>query len=105
MLRTLLSLLLLLITTNLWSATVENVRLSTSEQGTRLVFDLDSKVQYSTFTLANPDRLVIDLKASKQNKTLAMPKLAGTPVRAIRHAQWDKNTLRLVLDLNHAVKY
>jgi len=105
MLRTLLSLLLLLITANLWSATLEGVRLSNSAQGTRLVFDLDSKVQYSTFTLTNPNRLVIDLKASKQNKTLAMPKFSGTPVRAIRHAKWDKNTLRLVLDLHHAVKY
>ncbi|OUR64935.1 N-acetylmuramoyl-L-alanine amidase [Methylophaga sp. 42_25_T18] len=105
MLRTLLSLLLLLIAPNLWSATVENVRLSTSEQGTRLVFDLDSKVQYSTFTLANPDRLVVDLKYSKQNKTLVIPKLADTPIRAIRHAMWDKNTLRLVLDLKHTVKF
>mgnify|MGYP000636147384 CR=1 FL=1 len=105
MLRILLSLLLLLVTSNLWSATVEGVRLSRSDLGTRLVFDLDNKVQYSTFTLANPDRLVIDLKYSKQNKTLVIPKLSDTPVRAIRHAMWKKNTLRLVLDLDHAVKH
>lgn len=105
MLRILLGPLLLLISSTVWSATIENVRLSNSEQGTRLVFDLDSKVQYSTFTLSNPDRLVIDLKSSKQNKTLVIPKLTGSPVRAIRHAMWDKKTLRLVLDLNHSVKY
>lgn len=105
MLRILLSLLLIITSTNLWATTVERVRLAQSEQGTRLVFDLDSSFKYKTFTLTNPDRLVIDLKNSKQTKKLAIPSLTGTPVRAIRHALWDNNTLRLVLDLNQAVKY
>lgn len=105
MLRILLSLFLFLISANLWSASVDGVRLSHSQQGTRLVFDLDSDVQFNSFTLNNPDRLVIDLNYSKQNKKLSLPSFTDTPIRAIRHAVWNKNTLRLVLDLNHAVKY
>jgi N-acetylmuramoyl-L-alanine amidase len=105
MLRILLSLLLLSLSGSLWSASVEQVRLSPSDKGTRLVFDLDASVQYKSFTLKNPDRLVIDLKYSKQNKKFAVPALTETPIKAIRHAAFNKNTLRLVVDLKHAVIY
>jgi len=105
MLRTLLSLLLLSLSGNLWSASVEQVRLSSSDKGTRLVFDLNAYVQYKSFTLKNPDRLVIDLKASKQDKKFAVPDLTETPIKKIRHAAFNQNTLRLVIDLKQAVSY
>jgi N-acetylmuramoyl-L-alanine amidase len=105
MLRILLSLLLLSLCGNLWSASVEQVRLSSSDKGTRLVFDLDASVQYKSFTLKNPDRLVIDLKYSKQDKSFAIPELAETPIKTIRHAAFNRNTLRLVVDLKYAVSY
>jgi N-acetylmuramoyl-L-alanine amidase len=105
MLRILLSLLLLSLSGNLWSASVEQVRLSSSDKGTRLVFDLNAYVQYKSFTLKNPDRLVIDLKASKQDKKFAVPDLTETPIKKIRHAAFNQNTLRLVIDLKQAVSY
>jgi N-acetylmuramoyl-L-alanine amidase len=105
MLRILLSLFIFSFSVNLAAATVEGIRISSSEHTTRLVLDLDKNVQYKTFTLENPNRLVLDLQRSKQNKTLVSPSFSGTPIRAMRHAQWNKTTLRLVFDLKQPVKY
>jgi len=104
MLRFLLSLLFVISATNAWSTTIEGLRLSQSNQDTRLVFDLDSNVQYKIFTLANPDRIVIDLKKTHKTSTFTIPKLTGSLIDDIRYAT-DKNKLRIVLDLDHAVKF
>lgn len=52
------------------------------------------------FTLANPDRVVIDIDRVPPI-LLALPKnYAGKLVKAIRFGQFDKTTSRIVLDLN-----
>ena len=60
--------------------------------------------QHNIFTLRGPDRLVIDLKDSRLAKSLtSMP--AGTgAVRSIRSAIRADGQLRVVLDLNTAVR-
>ena len=103
--RFFLSLLLLTLSINGWATTIDGVRLSQSSADTRLVFDLSGKVNYKLFTLNNPNRLVIDLKYTKQPKSLVLPNLKDTPIRNIRYAEWDKNTLRIVLDLSKSLKY
>lgn len=103
--RFFLSLLLLTLSINGWATTIDGVRLSQSSLDTRLVFDLSDKVNYHLFTLNNPERLVIDLKYTKQPKSLPIPDLKNTPIRSIRYAEWDKNTLRIVLDLSKSLKY
>lgn len=105
MLRSLLSLLLLISSFTAWSNSLEGIRLSQSGIDTRLVFDLKSEVKYKTFTLENPDRLVIDLKNTKRPRKLIIPELTKTPIKAIRHATWDKNSLRVVIDLEHPQQY
>ncbi|MFW5451862.1 MAG: N-acetylmuramoyl-L-alanine amidase [Methylophagaceae bacterium] len=103
--RFLLSLLLLTLSANAWATTIAGVRLSHSNTDTRLVFDLSDKVDYSLFTLKNPDRLVIDFKQTKQPRTLALPDLKNTPIRNLRYATWDKKVLRVVLDLDKPLQY
>lgn len=105
MLRLCLSLILLITSINTWSANIQSVRLSQSDSDSRLVIDLDTAFQYSIFSLANPARLVIDLKNTIQTQPLSLPDLLNSPIRGIRHAKWDKNTLRLVLDLHHKVDF
>ncbi len=105
MLRIFLSLLLLTVSINTWSASIEGLRLSQSNENTRLVFDLNRSVDYKTFTLSNPDRIVIDFLRTIKPTQLKIPDLSQSPIRNIRHAAWDKNTLRVVLDLKHALKY
>jgi N-acetylmuramoyl-L-alanine amidase len=105
MLRFCLSLILLMISSNAWSANIQAMRLSQAGSETRLVIDLDTAFQYEVFSLANPARLVVDIKNTLQTNQLILPELLNSPIRAIRYASWEKNTLRLVLDLHHKVRY
>ena len=84
--------------------TVENIRIWSENNKTRVVLDLSRPVEHNIFTLRGPDRLVIDLKDSRLAKTLAqMPQGAGT-VKTIRSAIRANGQLRVVLDLNTAVR-
>jgi len=96
--------LLLLSAAAVAGSTVENVRIWSENNKTRVVLDLSRSVHHSIFTLRGPDRLVIDLKDSRLAKSLvAMPQGAGS-VRAIRSAVRANGQLRVVLDLNVAVR-
>ena len=98
------ALLLLLASAAFAGSTVENVRIWSESNKTRVVLDLSQSVQHSIFTLRGPDRLVIDLKDSRLAKTLtSMPTGTGA-VRSIRSAIRADGQLRVVLDLNTAVR-
>jgi N-acetylmuramoyl-L-alanine amidase len=97
-------LLLLLTSAAFAGSTVENVRIWSENNKTRVVLDLSQSVQHSIFTLRGPDRLVVDLKDSRLAKALtSMPQGAGA-VRSIRSAIRADGQLRVVLDLNTAVR-
>jgi N-acetylmuramoyl-L-alanine amidase len=84
--------------------TVENVRIWSESNKTRVVLDLSQPVEHNIFTLRGPDRLVIDLKDSRLGRELMqMPQGAGA-VSAIRSAVRADGQLRVVLDLNAAVR-
>jgi N-acetylmuramoyl-L-alanine amidase len=84
--------------------TVENIRIWSENDKTRVVLDLSHPVEHNIFTLRGPDRLVIDLKDSRLSGALSnMPRGAGT-VRSIRSAVRANGQLRVVLDLNTAVR-
>ena len=105
MLRFCLSLILLMISSNAWSANIQAMRLSQAGSETRLVVDLDRAFQYDLFPLTNPPRLVVDIKHTSQSGPLIIPDLLNSPIRTIRYANRKEDTLRLVLDLRHAVRY
>ena len=103
-LRFTICLFLLLSSAAFAGSTVENVRIWSENNKTRVVLDLSRSVQHSIFTLRGPDRLVIDLKDSRLAKSLqSMPQGAGA-VRSIRSAVRADGQLRVVLDLNTAVR-
>lgn len=84
--------------------TVENIRIWSENNKTRVVLDLSDPVEHNIFTLRGPDRLVIDLKNSRLTTALSqMPRGAGS-VRSIRSAIRANGQLRVVLDLNTAVR-
>jgi N-acetylmuramoyl-L-alanine amidase len=97
--------LLTLLTSLAWAGTtVENVRIWSENNKTRVVLDLSRSVEHNIFTLRGPDRLVIDLKDSRLAVSLrSMPQGAGA-VRSIRSAVRSNGQLRVVLDLNTAVR-
>jgi len=87
------------------ATTVEQIRVSQNDRVTRLVLDMEKSANFKSFKLENPHRLVIDVENGKTNSKLTVPSLAGTPINNIRQGQHDPNTLRLVLDLKHAVDF
>lgn len=103
--RLLLSFCLLFVSSFVWADSVQGIRVSHDDRSARLVFDLNARADYNTFTLENPNRLVIDIKNFRQRNKLTIPSLADTPVKSVRYAAYDRETLRIVLDLAHEVQY
>lgn len=103
--RLFLGLIMLMLTATAHSASVENIRVSQNDNMTRVVLDLDKALEYKSFTLTNPHRLVVDIKAARVNKALIAPTFNSAVVDKIRHAQHDQNTYRLVFDLKQATDY
>ena len=96
--------LILLCTAAQAATTVENIRIWAENGKTRVVLDLSRPASHSIFTLRGPDRLVVDLKSSRLSDSLkAMPSGTGS-VRSIRSAVRANGQLRVVLDLNEAVR-
>ncbi|WP_197721705.1 N-acetylmuramoyl-L-alanine amidase [Ectopseudomonas mendocina] len=82
---------------------VRSVRLWRAPDNTRLVFDLSGPVQHSVFTLAAPDRIVIDVTGAKLATSLDQLSLANTPITGVRSAQRSAEELRVVIDLSAPV--
>ncbi len=98
------ALLLLLVPAVFAETTVENIRIWSENNKTRVVLDLSDSVPHNIFTLRGPDRVVLDLKNSRLASDLtAMPRGTGS-VRTIRSALRADGQLRVVLDLNRAVR-
>jgi N-acetylmuramoyl-L-alanine amidase len=85
------------------AATVENVRAWSGPEGTRVVFELSGPAEHRVFALADPDRVVIDLPGSSAANALTLADPKGS-VTALRSGPRPGGELRLVLELNQAVK-
>lgn len=86
------------------SATVNGVRVWRAPDHTRLVLDLDAPVQHSLTLANNPNRIILDVPATKMNSDLvAKLQLADTPVIIVRSSVQNKTDLRLVMDLKSKV--
>jgi N-acetylmuramoyl-L-alanine amidase len=81
---------------------VNAIRIWAAPEYTRTVLDLSGAVEYKVFMLDNPARLVLDLQgiSAKPNLTLA----PGGLVQGLRIGNLQRGELRLVIDLNAAVK-
>ncbi len=93
-----------LLSVTVTAAEVGAVRLWRAPDHTRLVLDLSEEVSFSTLSLDNPARFVVDLKDSRLTSSLAALPLAGTPISQVRSGIRKGKDLRLVLDLQSKVK-
>jgi N-acetylmuramoyl-L-alanine amidase len=82
---------------------VNGIRLWSGPEGTRAVFELTSPVEHRVFSLADPDRVVIDLPNTAAAGSLVLPEARGV-VSAVRTAPRPGGELRVVLELNTAAK-
>ncbi|TCV92609.1 N-acetylmuramoyl-L-alanine amidase AmiC [Biostraticola tofi] len=84
------------------------VRIWPASSYTRVTIESGSALHYRQFVLTNPDRLVIDISGVHLNSVLrSMGKLVqgSDPYLAnIRAGQFDKQTLRVVLELKQRVE-
>ncbi|MHC8397783.1 N-acetylmuramoyl-L-alanine amidase [Pseudomonas sp. LB3P93] len=83
---------------------IRNARLWRSDDKLRLVFDLSGPVQYKTFSLSAPDRLIIDLSGASLSGDFSQLALGDTVIRSIRSGHFGQGDTRIVLDLNAAVQ-
>jgi N-acetylmuramoyl-L-alanine amidase len=78
---------------------VDNGRISELAKGTEVVFALNAPVNYSSFLLDNPPRLVVDLNDAKLSRFQANLGLHSTDVQTVRAGVRRGVNLRLVVDL------
>ncbi len=83
---------------------VGSLRIWSAPDHVRLVFDADSLIDHKIFTLDDPHRVVLDLKNTRIPKHLPEPQADTRFIRKLRRAVRNKNDVRVVLDLNRAVK-
>ncbi|WOS42427.1 N-acetylmuramoyl-L-alanine amidase [Xanthomonas rydalmerensis] len=81
---------------------VQSVSLDNGATGTRAEIRLQGSGGFSTLSLANPNRLVVDLPDSSAAKGLKLP-AGGGVVSAVRTGHPVPGTLRIVFDLSSSV--
>ena len=75
------------------------MRMWAAPERTRVVFDVTEAVDYHVFTLASPDRVVIDFKNTEPRSRLALPTDRAKRLKRLRYARRGGGSLRVVLDL------
>ncbi|MGN8139437.1 N-acetylmuramoyl-L-alanine amidase [Pseudomonas sp. 22105] len=83
---------------------IRNARLWRSDDKLRLVFDLSGPVNYKTFTLSTPERLIIDMSGASLSGDFSQLSLSGTPIRSIRSGHFGQGNTRIVLDISSPVQ-
>lgn len=100
--RTLFGIVLMLAASLASAAELRDLRLLDGPDGTRVVFDLDREVAPKVFTLANPDRVVIDFSDARLASGVAVDAAGKGLVRSVRTGPRDRG-MRVVLDVASAV--
>ncbi|MBT3812065.1 MAG: AMIN domain-containing protein [Gammaproteobacteria bacterium] len=82
---------------------IKTLRISSSSDNTRLVFDVSAIPIHKVFQLSNPNRLVIDFSNAYLEKNLNQPQKNHPLLTGLRTAHRNKNDLRVVIDLQSSV--
>ncbi len=101
---TVIGLLLLTPTVGMADTTVENIRVWSESGKTRVVLDLSQPADHNIFTLRSPERLVVDLKNGRLSGSLKQLPAGTGSIKGIRTGVRANGQLRVVLDLNEAVR-
>ncbi|MDP9337513.1 MAG: N-acetylmuramoyl-L-alanine amidase [Acidobacteriota bacterium] len=86
---------------------VRRIRASATDDSARVTIDLESVVAYSSGRLAKPDRIFFDLRDARIPLEVAREsvKVDGDILTAVRAAQNQNHTVRVVLDVDHVKEY
>jgi N-acetylmuramoyl-L-alanine amidase len=83
----------------------ELVRFKVEKDREIITVSLPKSAAHKVFTLANPDRLVVDIPAVSGRHNLSLPAAyKGNLIKAARFGQFDPETSRFVFDLKRPVR-
>jgi N-acetylmuramoyl-L-alanine amidase len=99
-----LSLCLIFLSAVVHAGQIDGIRMWSSPEGTRLVFDISAPLEHQVFVLSNPDRIVVDFKNTSFSRGLPHLDFSGSHLRGIRSAKRNQHDLRVVLDAKIALK-
>ncbi|HKJ71695.1 MAG TPA: N-acetylmuramoyl-L-alanine amidase [Gammaproteobacteria bacterium] len=85
------------------SHTVRDIRMWTAPDHTRLVLDLDGRVEYRLFRLKDPARVVVDLEDTGSRADRDDLSLPDPVLKDVRTGYPEKGTFRVVMDLKRDV--
>ncbi len=97
-LRWLAAALLLGVGTAAQAVDIQALHVSAAADSTRLVFDVSGPLDYKLFEIANPDRVVLDIRAAAFSAGFATPAGKGL-LKSLRTGKQGKGDARVVLDL------
>jgi N-acetylmuramoyl-L-alanine amidase len=102
--RSLAFIFLMLLLPSAMAADLRELRVWDGPESTRVVFDLSGAAEHKMFTLANPDRVVIDISGlSKASAAIVARAEAKGLVHKLRAGPRDDGTMRVVLDVSGGV--
>jgi len=81
-----------------------DARLAGDASRTRLVIDLNKKIDVRAYTIANPNRVVVDLPEVSFDLPVGAGKQTRGLVSAFRYGQFAPGKARIVIDLREPVK-
>ncbi|MGO1071654.1 N-acetylmuramoyl-L-alanine amidase [Lysobacter sp. CA199] len=81
---------------------IKGLELHNGATGTRAEIVLDGAGEYKVISLKGPDRLVVDLPASRLGKSVKLPAGAGI-IKSVRSGEPQPGTARIVFDLAQPV--
>jgi len=86
-------------------ATLTGIRISqSSDDHTRVVFDLTGEIDHRLFTLDGPNRVVIDLNETRKSEAIEVSPANTSLMTGVRSASKNNGRLRVVLDLQGKVR-
>lgn len=71
----------------------------TAGEEVRIVVEADGPLAYKSFVMENPARVVVDFERARLSRWEATIEVGNTLLRRIRLSQFDRTTVRVVLDL------
>lgn len=90
-------------TTAVGAAELRTIRTGADLARTRVVFDMSGSAAYQVFTLANPNRVVIDFDDASLHHALSLDVVEGDLLDRLRYAPRGDRGLRIVLDVTRPV--
>jgi N-acetylmuramoyl-L-alanine amidase len=85
------------------AAEVQALRIGSKGDGVRAVFDLSGPLEYKLFAISNPERIVLDLRASNFSGSFDPPDGKGV-LKSVRTGRQGKGDVRVVFDMAAAVQ-